>query len=359
MSLTDPRLAWSVILAPRRPEQPRPDWPAMVSDIVGKVHVPPIDPMTHVLRGPFPVATLTRGRTPCGIGFVLSGTGPAVALTLVDIEPGEVEGHLRLVGMRARIASTLLGLEVPKAGVPPEMEATPDILGALLGEKFEQSDSWELLGITEVCAVLSEGVPEDLPEADGFADVGEMRIARAVGIGQGHAAFTLTGFHVRETSRKVMSRRLLVLTEGHLTRVPPLAEYGAHALSWGRDAAAGLRLSQALSGVLVDVRVAASWAVAGGPIEGGEPDFERLAARLEMLRVRLKEVVGRLRRGQGGLGRACQRILGDSREVVASSPFPEASRRGERLADRLAEEEEMAARWADALAVARKSLPDP
>jgi len=329
----------------------------MVGDIVGKVHVPPIDPMAQVLCGPFPVATLTRGRTASDIGFALSGTGPAVVLTLVDVEPGEVEGHLRLARMRARIASTLLGLDVPKPGVSAEMEATPEILGALLREKFDESDRWELLGITEVCAVLSEGVPEDLPEVDGFVDVGEMRIARAVGIGQGHAAFTLTGFHVRETSRKVMSRRLTVLMEGHQTRVPPLAEYGAHALAWGRDAAAGLRLSQALAGVLADVRVAASWAVTGGPLEGGDPDFARLAARLEMLRVRLKEVIGRLRRGQEDLGRTCERILGENREVATSFPFPEASRRGQRLADRLAEEEEMGARWAEALAVAHESMP--
>jgi hypothetical protein len=355
MSVTDPRLAWSVVLAPRRPDLARPAFPGLVTDIVGKVHIPAVDPMTHVLRGPLPVATMGRGRTLPGIVFALSGVGPAAVLTLVDKQPGEVEGHLRLDRMRARMASTLLGLEVPEGKVAPSLEATPERLGALLSERFADDDDWELVGITEVCAVLSEGVAEDTPDVDGYQDLGDLRIARAVGIGQGHAAFTLTGFHTRETDRKVMERRLVVLTEGHQSRVPPLGEYGAHALTWGRNAAAGQRLSAALAGVVADVRLAASWAVTGGPIDGGEPDFDRLAARLEMLRVRLKDVVGMLRRGQEDLLRAAGRVLGEGAEVRAESPFSEASRRGARLAERLDEEEQAAARWADALRVARRS----
>ncbi|MCO4768910.1 MAG: hypothetical protein KDA24_02695 [Deltaproteobacteria bacterium] len=355
MSLSNPRLAWTVVFAPRRADSAPPPWPSLVTDIVGQVHLPPVDPVTHVLRGPFPVATLSRGRSLAGIRFVVSGAGRAAVLTLVDQEDGEVEGHLRLDTMRARIASTLLGLDVPKKGTSPEIEATPDRLGALLRERFLEDDDWEVLGISEICAALSEGVPEDLPGVDGFQDLGDLRMSRAVGIGQGHVAFTLTGFHTKETDRLVMERRLHVLTQGHLTTVPPLGEYGAYALTWGREAQAGLRLSTALAGVVADVRVAASWAVTGGPIEGGEPDFDRLAARLEMVRVRLKEVVGRLRRGKEELRGAAARVVGGEKEIATSSPFPEASARADRLADRLAEEEEMGARWSEALAVARRA----
>ena len=185
MSLSDPRLAWSVVLAPRRDDVGPPPWPVFVTDVVGSVHLPAVDPLAHVLRGPFPVGTLSRGRTLGGLRFALSGAGRSAVLTLVDKEPGEAEAGLRLDSMRARIASTLLGLDVPEAGTPTELEATPERLGALLRERFEADEHWDLLGITEVSGALSEGVPEDLPGVDGFQDVGELRIARAVGIGQG------------------------------------------------------------------------------------------------------------------------------------------------------------------------------
>jgi|GEM_PF-1995674 len=358
MAIADPRLAWSLVFAPRRPEGEVPAWPELVARLVGAVHMPHIDPMARVLRGPLPVGTLARGSSEAGVRFVLSGVGHAATLTLVDKEPGEIEGHLRLERMRARFAATLLGLDVPEDGGATGLEATPERMGTLLGDVFGAEPEWELLGITEVCASLSEGVPEDAPRVDGFGDVGDLRIARATGIGQGHAAFTLTGFHTLETARLVMERRLDVLTQGHQTTVPPFADYGAHALTWGRAAASGLRLSQALAGVVADVRVAASWAVTGGPLDDGPPRFDLLAARLEMLRVRLQEVIAQLRRSQDDLTRAARRILGDGAEVGASSPFPEASSRGSRLADRLAEEEQMAARWAEALTVARRAVPE-
>lgn len=353
MSVSDPRLAWSVVFAPRRPEAEPPPWPDVVARVVGKVTLPAVDPVTHVLRGPFPVATLHRGRAASGVGHILSGTGPSVVLTLTDKEPGEVDGHLRLERMRARMAATLLGLEVPAAGRGTELEATPERLGALLREQFDGDDAWEVLGIVEAAAILSEGVPEDLPSVEGYQDFGDLRLARAVGVGAGHVAFLATGFHTRETERNVMERRLTVMTEGYMETVPPLAEFGSHALHWGAAASSGLRLSQALAGVIGDVRVGASWAVSGGPIES-EPDFDRLAARLEVLRVRLKEVVGRLRRGRAALVRSASRLVGDE-DVAPSSPLTEASVRGARLADRLAEEEELGGRWAEALAVARKN----
>ena len=330
MSLSDPRLAWSVVLAPRRPEGEPPPWPELVSRVLGKVSLPAVDPVTHVLRGPFPVATIHRGRAASGVRHLLSGTGPSVALTVVDREDGEVEGHLRLERMRARLAATLLGLDVPKAGESTELEATPERLGALLREQFEADDAWEVLGLVEVAAVLSEGVPEDLPSAEGYQDFGDLRLARAVGVGGGHVAFLATGFHTKPTERHVMERRLDVMGAGYMETVPPLAEFGAHALAWGAAAATGLRLSQALAGVIGDVRLAASWAVSGGPLEGGEPDFDRLAARLEVLRVRLKEVVGRLRRGRAALVTSAERLVGDGIAVPPSSPLTEASSRAAR-----------------------------
>ena len=126
MSLSDPRLAWSVVLAPRRDDVGPPPWPVFVTDVVGSVHLPAVDPLAHVLRGPFPVGTLSRGRTLGGLRFALSGAGRSAVLTLVDQEPGEAEAGLRLDSMRARIASTLLGLDVPEAGTPTELEATPE-----------------------------------------------------------------------------------------------------------------------------------------------------------------------------------------------------------------------------------------
>ena len=357
MSLGSRRLAWTLVLEPRRPEVDPPPWPALVLDTVGKVEVPEVDPVARILKGPFPLGTMARRRSEADLPMILSGVGRRVALTIVDNHLDPYEGRFVLEPLRARIASTVLGLEPPDVDAPAsELAATPTRLGALLAERFEDDPDWDFVGLCEVSAALMEGVPADLPTTDGYMDHGDLRIERAVGVGQGHLAFVLSGYWTNPTEMGTMERRLHVLTHGHQSTVPPLAHFAAHALDWGRSARTGMNLDVALDGVIADVRVAASWAVSGGPLPGDqEPDFDRLAARLEMLRVRTREVIRRLRAHRADLEMAARRIVGEGAELLASSPFPEASARADELADALATREEAAASWAEALEVARRT----
>ena len=360
MSLSDPRLGWSLVLAPRAVAPSEvPTLPSIVARLAPDVRLPRVDPVTHVLHGPFPRAVLERAEGPGGLGVVVSGTGRALCLTVVHRSEGECGEFFPLAPLRGRIACALLGLDVPPMDAAPTgLEATPERLGTLLAERFEADDDWELIGLVEVAAALFEGLPADLPEGDGWLDHGDLRVARAVGVGAGHVALTLTGHHTDKLEREVMGRRLLVLTEGHLERPPAPAEYGAHALVWGRAARRGQRLVMALEGVVEEVRLATSWAVAGGPLPTDqEPDFDRLAARLEILAVQLREVVGALDRTADDLRPAAERVLGPGVEIPSTSPFTEASVRARRLREELAGRETEALRWARVLAVSRQVLP--
>ena len=244
MSLSEPRLAWSVAFVPSAflPVD-APAWPSLITEVAGNVTAPTVDPVTHILHGPIPRAALARGVTDAGLHFVVGGVGSGITLTLTDHLDGEVDA-LDLGAMRARLASALLGLEVPAKGEPAgEMAATPDRLGALLAERFADEPGWRFVGLVEVSAVLQEGVASTLPDGDGWVDQGDLRIGRATGIGAGHAAWTLSGYWTTKTQRTVLDRRLTVLLKGHLNRMSAFAQYGSHALVWGEAARSAMRCS--------------------------------------------------------------------------------------------------------------------
>mgnify|MGYP000179510505 CR=1 FL=1 len=357
MSLSEPRLAWSVAFVPSAflPID-APAWPSLITEVAGNVTAPTVDPVTHILHGPIPRAALARGVTDAGLHFVVGGVGSGITLTLTDHVDGEVDA-LDLGAMRARLASALLGLEVPARGAPAgEMAATPDRLGALLAERFDGEPGWRFVGLVEVSAVLQEGVASTLPDGDGWVDQGDLRIGRATGIGAGHAAWTLSGYWTTKTQRSVLDRRLTVLLKGHLNRMSAFAQYGSHALVWGEAARSAMRLSSALDGIIADVRMAASWKIAGGPLPAGqEPDFDRLAARLEVARVRLREEIVRLVTGGDRLIPSAERVLGEGATFEETGPFLEASSRAGRLVAQLEAREQAADRWAAALRVAAAS----
>ena len=360
MSVSNPRLAWSVAFVPTEPAPlEAPPWPELVTRVAGAVANPTVDPVTHILHGPVARAALARGLTLEGLRFIVGGVGSGVTLTVVDAREGAIEGRLDLAPMRARIASLLLGLDVPAPDAPAgELSATPDRLGALLAEQLGADPAWRFVGLAEVSGVLQEGVAGPLPDGDGWVDQGDLRIGRATGVGSGHAAWTLTGFWTKPTQRLVLDRRLTVLTRGHLNRMSALAQYGSHALAWGEAARSAMRLSSALEGIIGDVRVAASWAISGGPLPGGiQPDFDRLAARLEVARVRLREEIARLLRGGDRLIPSAERILGEGAEFREDGPFLEASTRSDRLIAQLEAREQSAERWAEALRVAVRTAP--
>ena len=359
MSLSDPRLAWTVVFVPTASAPlEAPAWPSLIREVAGEFSAPTVDPVTHILHGAIPRAALARGRGPGDLRFVVGGVGTGICLTIIDAREGPIDGELDLAPLRARIASLLLGLEVPSVGAPRgELSATPEHLGALLADRLNDGGPWRFVGLVEVAGVLQEGVAGPLPDGDGWADDGDLRIGRATGVGAGHAAWTLTGHWSRATQRTVLDRRITVLTQGHLNRMSAVAQYGGHALVWGEAARSAMRLSAALEGIIDDVRAAASWAITGGPTPAGEsPAFERLAARLEVARVRLREEIARLVRGGDRLIPSAERVLGEGSTFRQEGPFLEASERSARLVAELEAREAAAERWAHALAVAMRSV---
>lgn len=359
MSLSSPRLAWTVVFVPAEPSPLlAPEWPKLVTEVAGKFATPLVDPVTHILHGAIPRAALARGQASGGLKYVVSGVGSGLSLTIIDGSSVELDGTLDLRPLQGRIASLLLGLDVPKADAPPgELSATPELMGGLLADRLAEDPAWRFVGLVEVSGTLSEGVPSTLPDGDGWADLGDLRIGRATGVGAGHAAWTLTGHWTTETERSVLDRRITVLMQGHLNRMSALAQYGSHALMWGEAARSAMRLSSALEGIIVDVRLAASWAISGGPMPDGEaPNFDMLAGRLEVARVRLREEIGRLLRGGDRLVPSAQRVMGEGAQFREEGPFLEASPRAARLIARLESKEGGAERWAHALQVATRAV---
>ncbi len=359
MSLSCPRLAWTVVFVPTEPSPlDVPAWPGLVTAVTGAFSAPVVDPVTHILHGAIPRAAMARGRAAKGLRYVVAGVGNALCLTVIDSSEEELEGLVDLRSMQARLASLLLGLEVPLPGAPTtEMSATPELMGALLAEAVAVDPAWTFAGLVEISGVLSEGVPGTLPDGDGWADRGDLRIGRATGVGARHAAWTLTGHWTTQTERMVLDRQISVLLQGHLNRMSALAQYGSHALLWGEAARSAMRLGSALEGIIVDVRFAASWAISGGPLPTGEmPDFPALSGRLEVARVRLREEISRLLRGGDRLVPAAERVLGEGTSFRENGPFLEASPRAAALIARLESEEEAAERWAHALQVASSAV---
>ena len=166
MGLHDPRLAWTLLLAPRVPwsDEP-PPWPAVVTDAFGDVPIGRTDPIDEVLRGPFPLRALARKPD-----LVLSGVGDAVAITAVARRSGELERHVPDAELRAEASASVLG----------EGRTVADLKGAL-----DADGAWEVAGLIEVEAVLAEGIPEDLPEVLGWREIGPLRLHRAAGAGRG------------------------------------------------------------------------------------------------------------------------------------------------------------------------------
>ncbi len=360
MSLSCPRLAWTVVFVPTEPSPlEAPPWPGLITDVAGMFTAPLVDPVTHILHGAIPRAAMARGRTPQGIRYVVGGIGNGISLTLIDSSEDAIQGSLDLRARQARLASVLLGLDVPPADEPPgELNATAERMGALLAERFEADPAWAFAGLVEVSGVLSEGVPSTLPDGDGWVDQGDLRIGRATGVGARHVAWSLTGHWTTETERTVLDRRVTVLIQGHLNRMSALAQYGSYALLWGEAARSAMRLGSALEGIIADVRLGASWAITGGPLpDGATPEFARLAGRLEVARVRLREEINRLIGGGDKLVPSAERVLGEGTQFREEGPFLEASPRAARLIESLEARESAASRWANALEIAIRAVP--
>ena len=346
MSQIQSRLAWTLFLAPRRPHAERPPWPPALRRCFGDVVPGRVDPIEEILRGPLPVRVLAR---PEAGGTLLSGLGHGVAITGVAVHDiGEDEEPPPIDVLRRRAIAALLVSEEP---------ATDEQLEAFLAELGEDP-GWAVGGLVEVDAGLFEGLPEDVPEGEGWLDQGVARIQRAAGVGEGHAGFGVEAWFSRHSERPVSIRRLDVLCAGHGNKVPPLVEYGWSAIRWGQAARTALRRSRALEAITDEVRVAASWALAGGPMpDGAEPDLSGLAARLDTARVALQEVVEELQSRRPTLGRAAARILQEGEVPAADGPFVEASERGDEMIATLAARVTTAGRWADALRTVRAAVP--
>ncbi|MCP4870593.1 MAG: hypothetical protein GY898_17970 [Proteobacteria bacterium] len=324
MGLHDPRLAWSLLLAPRNPwADAPPPWPSFVTDRFGDVALGRTDPIDEVVRGPFPLRALARDSQ-----SVLSGAGDAIAVTAIARRTGELERHVPSDELRAEASAVALG------GAALE-EVTADL---------DAAGDWEIVGLVEVEAVLSEGIAEDLPDVPGWRELGLLRLHRAAGVGEGHAAWQAEGWFARNSERVVMDRRLEVLCMGHRARVPSLVDYGASALRWGAAARSAARSSRALQAVIADVRAATAASLAGESVQ-----TQMLTARLERARASLAEVLLPLQERAPELRFAAERVLGDGESAAPDGALVEASTRADALADRVAALDAAGARWSDAL----------
>lgn len=343
MSWIDPRLAWTLLLSPRRRDAGRPAWPQVVARRFGEVDPGRVDPIEEILRGPWPLRVLAQAD---GGDALLCGLGDGIAMSGIGQLRGEVEDDGWADALRRRAIGALLGGAA--GGSDAEVEG-------LLAD-LEADPAWEVEGLVEVAAALCEGLPDDLPDEGGWLQQGSHRIQRAAGVGEGHAAWHVEAWYGTPAERSVAAQRVDVLCRGFDGRLPALIDYGSRAVRWGRGARDALRRSRALEAVLGEVRVGASWAVAGGPVPGpGIPDLPRLAARLDTARVALQEVVCELGALRPGLARAAERILGTASEAEPHGPFVEASARAGEMLETLGGRVEAAARWADALRTAREA----
>jgi hypothetical protein len=310
----------------------------------GDVPLGPVEPVQQVLDGPLPVQVLSRldgGEA----RWILSGLGRALGATVVVSLPGEVERILPVEELRRRALAALLDHE----------DGSTEQLIDGLGEAMSAETDWEFLGLVEAVASLSEGVGAELPDESGWDDLDGVCLSRAVGVGAGHVAWQLSGSFSGATRRAVVDRRINVLLEGYLKRPSALVAFGLEALKWGVVVREATRRAAALEAVVREVRLAASWAVSGGPAVELDPQgYLSLSARLETLRVGLEEDVQRLHTLRPRLRAPVERVLGEGRQASSSGALVEASPRVDELLVELDGRLRMAARWGDALALSEK-----
>ncbi len=339
-------MAWTLLLRPRGGfvDGP-PPWPALVVDRFGEVALGPVPSIQRVLEGPLPNQVLSRGETEQA-RWVLSGLGRLLGITVVVANSSGAPPAVQ-EGLRRQAVAELVGKQ-------SEAEANVTERIRLL---VEDEPSWEFVGLVEVLALLKEGTTPELPEENGWDELNGLVVGRGAGTNLGHVAWELSGWYSSATEQGVMLRRLQVLLEGHLTKPSALVCFGAVAASWGATVGDLTRRASALESVLDEVRLAASWAISGGPAVGlDEASYLSLATRLETLRVSLEEDVQRLRLYTERLAAPTQRILGMGRVASPVGAFMESSSRATELLSELDSRLQLAARWSETLHLAGKLL---
>jgi len=351
MTLRDPHLAFTAILAPvRRFATEAPPWPAVARDLFGEERPASVDPVEAVLYGPIPRRRLAVASGAGDLRAQLVGLGDALAVCVVARERGELERDPR-GALRAAAASVLVH-GFPEPDDDGEIAPAEEPSAEALAERLGADPAWQLLGIAEVATSLIEGIPGDLPAGGAWAETGSVRIGRGRGVGAGHVAWEVRGHFASESAMSVVERRLQTVREGFGAKVPPTVEYAGAALRWGRSARRALGQAGALDDLVDTVRAAASRAIAGGE---GKDDLLGLIARLETLRVGLVEELETLRGLRPRLTRSVGRIFGDAPPPLGG-PFAEGADDGAQVIDALAAREASAARWAAALEAARKAV---
>lgn len=347
MSRLDGRLAWTLLLRPPVPPLDEVAWPELLRRVAPDLALPKQDPLQAVLDGPFGRLVLRRRPLGDGISLIVSGLGDVVGVTASVHAPGEVDDAADSAEPLRHRALAALDLK----------EALGGDEAALTAALHSELGAWTVDGLVEVAAELLEGLPEDLDDDLPAAEVGNVQIVRATGVGQGHIGWSLSGSFGRSSERPVASWGVLSLCEGHLGRVPAPVAYGAAALGFAAGAARARRQIAALEGLAPLVQAACSWATSRGPWPGpgDAPDFPGLAARLELLKVGLRESHEALQEHRKPLHDAARRALtgGSPQE---GGPFVEASSRGDDALARVAAREASVARWAGALALARQAV---
>ncbi len=347
MSVQEPRLAWTLLLRPRGGSlAAAPTWPSLVLDRFGEVPLGPLPSVQQVLEGPLPIQVLSR----CSgeqERWVLSGLGRSLGITVVVAHDVLLERFVPVEELRRRAILAFVGSETDD----------DDELDVRLRQLVEGEGSWEFLGLIEVVASLGEGAPPELPDENGWDDLSGLVLGRGAGIGLGHGAWQMTGWYSGATERGVMNRRLHVLLEGHLKRPSALVCFGAEAVLWGSVVSDASRRAAALEAVLEEVRLAASWAVSGGPaVELDAGGHIALSARLETLRVALEEDLQQLRSCNMRLHGPTQRIFGEGCVARSSGAFMEASSLSADLLGEFEGRLQVAARWSEALELAGKLI---
>lgn len=347
MAAQDPRLAWTLLLRPNKTSLAEPPpWPSLVRERFGDVALGPLPSVQRVLEGPLPTQVLSRVARDDG-RWVLSGLGRSLAITIGVEHMGEVDRFVPVDQLRRQAIACFTGSD----------SAHETDLASSLRTLVDLESDWEFLGLIEVVASLGEGATPELPDENGWDDLSGLVLGRGAGAGLGHVAWELSGWYSGATERGVMSQRLQVLLEGHLKRPSALICFGADAAEWGAVVTNASRRAEALESVLDEVRLAASWAISGGPaVELDELAHTLLSARLETLRVGLEEDLQHLRACNARLQGPIQRILGRGRAASPSGAFIEASSRAVDLLAELEGRAQVAARWSDALSLAGKLI---
>ena len=346
MAAQEPRLAWTLLRPRGASLSGPPPWPAVVTDHFGEVPLGAVPDVQWLLEGPLPVQVLSRVDSAAG-GWVLSGLGRALGITIKVNEQGDADRPSPAKHLRNKAVAAMVGTDLAVG------EDLADKLRALV----EDEPNWEFVGVVEVFASLDEGATPDLPDESGWDDLSALIVGRGVGIGLGHVAWELAGWYSGATERGVMNRRVQVLLDGHLKKPSALLCYGAAAVSWGAVVRDATRRAAALESVLDEVRLAASWAISGGPaVDLDEARYVALAARLETLRVGLEEDLQRLRSWQQRLAHPTLRILGGQRKASPVGAFIEASPRSSELLADFEGRVQVAARWSEALHLAGKVI---